>query len=669
MTRSAAFLSLALLALPLSAHAAESTASVTKRATVTLVSDTDAVAPGTAYRLGLRFQIADGWHIYSRNPGDAGLPPDLAWTLPAGTTVGDIAWPTPRRLPEGPLMTFGYTKSAMLTLPATGPGPIQLHASWLICNNICVPEEADFNLDLPAGTPASSAEALLFDIAAQTQPRPSPFQARIAPDGTLVVGGAGLKAESVSEAWFIPHLPDLVTPTGKQILDRTADEISLRLPPGEAFRADQPLAGVLVLRDGSGQETALAVTATPGAAAASSSLWRTLGFALLGGLILNLMPCVFPVLAMKAMAIARLSAEARSTARAHAAGYTLGVMLSFAAIGGLVLGLRQAGHAVGWGFQFQSPVFVTAACWVLFAVGLNLSGLFEVGGRLTGSGQGLTLRNGFAGSFFSGVLAVLVATPCTAPFMGVALAAALTAPPVQTMALFLALGLGLALPAALLSVVPGVARLLPRPGKWMDVFKQALAFPMYAASAWLIWVISLQAGPDGVLAAATGLVLVAFAGWTWRVGRNWGAGLALLSIVAAGLVLAAAPVAAPSASAEPQAGERFTMARLGELRAEGKPVFVNMTAAWCVTCLVNERVALATTDVRQAMRQSQVTLLTGDWTRPNPEITTFLRSQGRDGVPLYLFFPPSNRPPVMLSQILTQQSVLDLLATYPYPPR
>ncbi len=640
------------------ANAAESAASVTKRATVMLMSDTDAVAPGTQYHLGLRFQMAPGWHTYGRNPGDAGLPPELAWTLPRGTTVGDIAWPTPTRMPEGPLMTFGYTGTMMLVLPASGPGPIRLHASWLICSNICVPEEADFMLDLPVGTSSPSAESPFFAGALEAQPRASPFEAHIGPDGTLSLTGDRLDA--VRDAYFFPDTPELVSPTGAQTFGRADKGITLRLPTGAAFKADQPLAGVLVLRDASGQQTSLSVTAPPGAVVAAMSLWRAIGFAVLGGLILNLMPCVFPVLAMKALAIARLSVEARSVARRHAGLYALGVMLSFALIGGAVLLLRQLGHGVGWGFQFQSPVFVAVMAWVLFAVGLNLSGVFGVGGRLANAGQGLTLAGGGSGSFFSGALAVLVATPCTAPFMGVALAAAFAAPPAITLLLFLAMGAGLAAPTTILAFIPAVARALPRPGRWMETLRQLLAFPMYAGSAWLIWVISLQAGSPGVLAVAAGLVLIGFAGWALGLGRRWAMGLALVAALGAVALL---PGIATSdlPQAESAGTERFTPARLASLRAEGKPVFVNMTAAWCVSCLVNERVALAPERVRQAFDSAGVTLLKGDWTRQDPDISAFLQSQGRDGVPLYMYYPAGGKPPVTLPQLLTQADVLAVI--------
>jgi thiol:disulfide interchange protein DsbD len=466
----------------------------------------------------------------------------------------------------------------------------------------------------------------------------------------------------VQDAWFVPNQPDAIAPSGDQLLRISTDRVTLTLPRGDGFKPETKLDGVLVLHDAAGQDTALAVTATPGPAAPETGLWQAIGFALLGGLILNLMPCVFPVLAMKAMAIARLAHGERRAARFQAGAYTLGVLVSFITIGLALLALRALGHQAGWGFQFQSPVFVAAMAWVLFAVGLNLSGVFEVAPSLAGAGQGLTLRRGGWGSFFSGVLAVLVATPCTAPFMGVAIAAALTAPPLEMLAVFTAMGLGLAAPTALLAVTPGIARVLPRPGRWMDVLKQALAFPMYAAAAWLVWVISLQSGPPGVLAVTAGLVLIGFAAWALRLGARAGRTLALGAALCA-LALLPTLSGAETPRAETTA-ESYSPERLASLRAAGKPVFVNMTAAWCVTCLVNERVALAPASVQAAFTQFGVTQLKGDWTRQDPQISTFLRAQGRDGVPLYVFYPPENRPPIVLPQLLTEATVLDTLKNY-----
>ncbi len=668
-----AWLGLGLLAAlqPAPAVALESTVVRSERLTATLVSDTDAVQAGQPMRLGLRLRMAPGWHTYWQNPGDAGVPAELAII---GAEAGPITWPTPVRLPDGPVMTYGYTGEVLLPVTVTpGAGPLQVEAmaSWLVCERICVPEEGRFTLELPAGTPAPSAETPLFAASDASAPRPSPFTARIGPDGTLSLQGEGLSAATVKDAWFLPAAWGTVEHAAAQPVMVRNGVVELALRPGPAPTPDKALEGTLVLRDPGGQESNLQITALPGPAAAPTTpLGRTLLLAFLGGLILNLMPCVFPVLAMKAVAVARLSGQARGAVRAGAAFYTLGVLAAFGGLGAALMTARAAGSAAGWGFQFQSPVFVAGMAWVLFAVGLNLSGVFQVGGRLAGAGQGLAGREGHAGSFFTGLLAVLVATPCTAPFMGAAIAAALAAPAWVTLLVFLAMGLGLAAPYAVLALAPGLTRALPRPGAWMDVLRGALAFPMYAAAAWLVWVLSQQSGPDGVLAAVAGMVLLGFAAWAYGVsqraglrGQRAGGGVALVAAAAALFLLPgiAGSAPAPSQASEQAGAEPFSAARLAALRAEGRPVFVNMTAAWCVTCLVNERVALAPAAVRQAFTERKVAYLKGDWTRGDPEITTFLRSHARDGVPLYVYYPPAQGEAEVLPQILTEGTMLDQL--------
>jgi thiol:disulfide interchange protein DsbD len=660
------------------AYAAESEAVRSPRATATLVSDTDRIAPGIPFHVGLRLRMAEGWHTYWVNPGDAGIAPELTWTLPAGAAAGPVAWPAPERQPEGSLMTYGYSGDLLLAVPITGPAhTVRMKASWLVCKDICVPEEGEFRLELPQGPPAASKQAPLFASSAASAPRPSPFTARVAPDGTLTIAGEAISARSVRDAWFIPAAADTVVGPAPQPL-RTGDgRFSLGLRPGAAFRADAPLEGVLFVRDAAGQQSALSIAAAPGGPGAEPApsqglpLWRILGLAAAGGLILNLMPCVFPVLAMKAVSLAGLSGAGRRHATAHAFSYTAGIIVTFLLVGFALLALRAAGDAAGWGFQFQSPAFVAAITWVLFAVGLNLSGVYEVQTASAGVGQRLAARGGHVGSFFTGLLAVLVATPCTAPFMGVAIGAALaTSSPAVTVAVFAAMGLGLAAPYVVLATVPVVGRIMPRPGRWMDVLRQGLAFPMYGTCVWLVWVMSQEAGSAGVLGISSGLVLIGFTGWAFGLGqraaghgRRIARAAALAGALAALAVLsglAATPAVAPEQVSETGV-ERFSAERLAALRDEGRPVFVNMTAAWCVTCLVNERVALAQPAVRQLFATRGVVYLKGDWTRQDPQITAFLRSHGRDGVPLYALYPPGHAAPVLLPQILTEAGVIEAL--------
>jgi thiol:disulfide interchange protein DsbD len=651
-----------------SAQAMESAPVSSRRAVATLVTDTDAIQPGTPFRVALRLRMADGWHTYWKNPGDAGVPPELTID---GATQSPIDWPTPRRVAEGPVMTYAYTGEVLLPVTVTATsGTIKAHAQWLVCNDICVPEEGDFSLNLPVGTPAPSAQAALFAAHDSAVPRTSPWSARISPDGTLFVQGPELTPATVTDAWFIPDQAGRIQDDAAQPLSVRTGGFTLALKLAKGFDGTRDLSGVLSVRDRTGMQADVVVNAVPGPPppAAMPPLGQILVFAFLGGLILNLMPCVFPILAMKAVGLARHAGRGRG----HAVSYTAGVLVTFVALAGALLAARAAGTAAGWGFQFSSPVFVAGMTWLLFAVGLNLSGVFQVGAGLAGTGNGLTEKHGVAGSFFTGLLAVLVATPCTAPFMGVAVAAGLAAPPAVTVLVFAMMGLGLAAPYVALASMPGLARLMPRPGRWMEVLKQALAFPMYAAAAWLVWVVSQEAGSNGVLATAAGLVLVGFAGWVFGVSqaaeavqpRRFAQTAATVAVLAALAVLSGIATAPVGASAEAASNaEPFTPERLAALRSAGKPVFVNMTAAWCVTCLVNERVAIGTDQVRQAFATDGVTYLRGDWTRQDPAITAFLQQNGRDGVPLYVFFPGGGGQPEVLPQILTEGEVLRLLRT------
>ena len=646
-----------------SAHALESAPVSSKRAVATLITETDAMEPGKPFRVGLRLRMADGWHTYWKNPGDAGVPPDLTIQ---GATQTPIDWPTPRRVAEGSVMTYAYLGEVLLPVTVTAPnGRIEGHAQWLVCKDICVPEEGDFSITLPIGTPSPSAQAGLFAAHDRSVPRPSPWSARISADGTLFVQGPELTPATVTDAWFIPDQPEWIQDDAAQPLSVRMGGFTLALKPAKGFDAAKDLTGVLSVRDRTGIETDVVVDASPGPPPpeAVPPLTRILVFAFLGGLILNLMPCVFPILAMKAVSLAAHAGRGRG----HAVAYTAGVLVTFVALAAGLLAARAAGTAAGWGFQFSSPVFVAAMTWLLFAVGLNLSGVFQIGASLTGAGSGLAERHGTAGSFFTGLLAVLVATPCTAPFMGVAVAAGLAAPPVVTLLVFAAMGLGMAAPYIAFASMPGLVRLMPRPGRWMEVLKQALAFPMYGAAAWLVWVVSQEAGSAGVLATAAGLVLVGFAGWVFGTTqsasvqpRRFGQALALVAVLAAGAVLSGV-AAVPAGAAAEASAEAYSPERLAALRAAGKPVFVNMTAAWCVTCLVNERVAISTDAVRAAFAAGGVTYLKGDWTRQDPAIGAFLRQNGRDGVPLYVFFPGHNGRPEVLPQILTEGEVLRVL--------
>jgi thiol:disulfide interchange protein DsbD len=688
----------------------------TDHVTADLVAEPGTLRPGQTHWVMLHLKLKEGWHTYWKNPGDSGQPPDIAWKLPDGVTAGDIEWPYPERLPYGPLLNYGYSDNAYHLVPIAlskdwpEGKPVALHATvnWLVCAEICVPESGSFDLSIPTSdTPRQTSldAALLFQAARERLPVETDWSAGFAKTGdsfVLAVSGAGLQADKIKEANFFPYEWGLVEPSAPQTLGRAGDGISLTLTPGQKPDTEK-FDGVLVFTEAGGDGPATRaikisakaddtiVAATP-AAGALSSIWSGAGtgaagdsvgvlsallFAMLGGIILNLMPCVFPVLSMKAMALIRHAEKDPGTVRLHGLAYAVGVLLCFAVLAGILIALKSGGEAIGWGFQLQSPIFVAAMAYLFFLLGLNLSGVFAIGGSATGIGGSLATRDGYNGSFFTGILAAVVSTPCTAPFMGVALGYALTQPVAQSVSIFLALGVGFALPYLLLTFIPALVRLLPRPGAWMERTRQFLAFPLYASVAWLIWVLAIQTGPDGVFAALGGMVLIGFAIWLWNLARGSARGgtvpriLSLASVAGAIALVVGLDIMAPGSAAtriettgqtaNGPAYETFSAKRLAELRAAGTPVFINMTAAWCITCQVNDRVALASETVADQFRDLGIVYLKGDWTNGDPEITALLESFGRSGVPIYVLYGPGNAEPVVLPQLLTETIVLDAL--------
>lgn len=650
------------------ARGAESNRVVSPRATVSLISATKA-PHGASLQLGLLFRLTPNWHIYWSDPGDAGEPPTIAITRPAGAKAGPFAFPAPHWLVASGIGDYIESGTVLLpftlTLPRAGVTAIAAKAHWLVCNpKICVPEQGKFSLALPGGAGAS-AQAPLFTEAASEMPRPSPFRATIGTGGVLAITGATLSRQLVRSAHFYPDDPAAIVNAAPQKLGFFRHGFTLALKPA----TKKPLGvliGVIEITDPSGQTQALTISARPGVtpSAAKATPWFVwIGAALLGGLILNLMPCVFPVLAIKAMAVARLGTHDRRAARRDALAYTLGTVLAMLALAGLLLALRTGGAALGWGFEFQSPVFIAVMAWLMFAIGLNFAGLYEISG-LQNLGSGFAGRGGLAGSFATGLLAVVVATPCSAPFMAGAVAAALAAPLVLGLSIFAALGLGLALPFVLIAVIPGIAARLPRPGAWMVVLRQFLAFPMFATAIWLLWVMALEAGASGVLVVGAGGVLIGFALWLLRFSGAIPRGIAAVVVVLAALLLGRVqPAGAAMANGIGVAGSvPFSPQKLAALRAAGRPVFIDMSAAWCITCQVNERVALDPASVRRDFAARHVTLMVGDWTRRNPAITHYLAAHGRDGVPLYVFYPPNHAPAMILPQILTPSIVEHTIA-------
>jgi thiol:disulfide interchange protein len=671
-----------------------------------LLSEMAQIKAGEPFWVALRHTIRPKWHTYWKNPGDSGLPTEIDWKLPAGARVEPIVWPMPKLENVSGVINYGYSDDVLLLaritppVDAAGQFTIEAAANWLVCEDVCIPEEGKFALTLPVGpaaTPATAETRTLFDKTRREVPIVSPWSARYglarSGDPTLVIDAKGLTAATIRDVYFFPGEWGAVAHMAKQTAAITADGIRIPLKKGDDKSKATPgkLIGTLVLTEKTGEGESrqafdLVATLDPAFVPASSfsaaggeplSLWEALLFALLGGMILNLMPCVFPVLAMKAASFARLAGGSRAELRQDGLAYTAGVLVSFGVMAAIVLAIRASVGEVDWGFQFQSPVFSLLVAYLFFAVGLNLSGLFEIGsGRFAGVGQGLTRRAGSTGAFFTGVLAVVVATPCTAPFMAAALGFALTQPAPQTVAVLLVMGLGLALPYLALATTPALQRLMPRPGAWMDRLRQFLAFPMYASAVWMVWVLTQQVGADGVMYALGGMILIGFAIWLAKLGdglswmRHGVAAISMLLALGAAVKLqdgsatAATGVGPGSGSGVSFEGwERFSRARMDEAVKQGKPVFVDFTAAWCITCLVNERVALETPAARRAFEVAGVVKLKGDWTNRDPEITATLKEAGRAGVPLYLLWAPGAERPRILPQVLTEGMILSELSS------
>jgi thiol:disulfide interchange protein DsbD len=659
-----------------------------------LVAETASITPGTPLWVDLRLVVKPGWHVYWQNPGDSGLPTAIDWKLPPGFSPGPIHWPVPEHFVQNGIGNYGYAGTVDLLVPVTVPqeltpgksARLDAEASWLACSDICIPGGKKLSLDLPgaAQPPApDSASAQLFAAARGNLPMPAPFETRFVSDGggfRLLIPSSATGELRNPTGMFFPIKDSLIDAAAEPRIEHDHNGLAILLPKAsDGSATPATLDGVLALRGEGGAERAYEISANPAAAAPAESgiiWWQALLLAFLGGIVLNAMPCVFPILSLKLLSVTQHAHGHRSERAYHGLAYTAGVLASFAALGVVLLALRAGGQAVGWGFQLQSPVFVAMLAYLLFAMGLSLSGIAGFGGALGGVGGRLAARSGLAGTFFTGVLATIVATPCTAPFMGAALGFALIAPAAMAIGIFLALGLGLAAPYLVASLTYRWQRLLPKPGQWMDFVKQLLAFPLYGTVAWLVWVLIQEVGPDNALGVLFGLVLVAFAVWVYGQTRfaaplGWwlGTGLAVAGgaaaiFLAASLTGAVPAGAVPAKSAALRDGlqyESFTPQRLAALETAGKPVFVNLTASWCVTCLINERVALDSGAVRQAFAEHGIVPLKGDWTSQNPEITQFLQQFGRSGVPLYLLYSGRGGEPVMLPQILTAASVLDAI--------
>jgi thiol:disulfide interchange protein DsbD len=673
----------ALLFLPvagLPALAASSSADV-PHVHVQLVVPEDQIYPAGKNLAGLYFKLEPGWHIYWKNAGDSGEPPHIRWTLPDGVTASAIQFPAPKRLPLGPLMDFGYEDEVLFPLQfkvadtvKQGKAILHAHVDWLVCRDVCIPGKAELEVKdemLPVTPPAivgGALEAELIHRLSRALPQPLPADVKAVFESTK--DGIRLGVETGKRertAVFFPFdenvvdnpAPQKVTPTAKGFVLDLKKDANLAANPAQ-------LKGVVELSGGRAYELA----AMPGAVKVGwvgVELLQVAALAFLGGLLLNLMPCVFPVLFLKGLALVNSGTEERRTMRMHGFVYAAGILVSFWALVGALLGLRAAGATLGWGFQFQSPVFLALMAGLLFFMGLSLAGMFEIGLTLTSAGGSLAAKQGYTGSFFTGVLAVVVATPCTAPFMGAAIGYALAQTAGVTFVVFTALALGLAAPYCALTLQPAWTRLLPRPGAWMDVLRKVISVPIFITVIGLAWVLQGSYGTGLLVALLVSFVLLAIAGWflgRWPAQR-WSTGVAgviVLAVIALGVLAPGKLAAAPESQAGRQAQgpwEPWSEAAVSRYQAQRRPVFVDFTATWCLSCQVNERVALGQPSVQKAFKAGNVALLKADWTRHDEAITQALTALGRSGVPAYALYTPGQSEPAMLPEVLTPGIVTD----------
>jgi thiol:disulfide interchange protein len=651
--------------------------------TAELVTLGPSIAPGGTLQAGLQLTLEDGWHVYWINAGDSGEPPHIAWTLPAGITAGPILFPIPSRLPLGPLMDFGYEDSVafpvLLTAsPKVKPGPIHLDAiiNWLVCREVCIPGKAHLGLNLTVATGAapSSQPVGALGEALSLIPKPLPSDMHFSVMGgksdfvlTLITG------DQETDAEFYPFDEDQIANAADQIAEPVPNGIRLRVRRApELTKLPSQLHGVIKLSDHQAYDVTAPVTpgevpAGPGHVAEPGTTQTTtltaIGLAFLGGIILNLMPCVFPVLFLKGLALLQSSGENRSRLRSHGLVYTLGILVSFWIIVAVLLGLRASGSQAGWGFQLQSPTFVAVLAAGLFFFALSLAGQFDLGLSLTSVGGGLAQKQGYTGSFFTGVLATLVATPCTAPLMGAAIGFALAQSASVTFAVFTALALGLATPYLILSFQPAWIAILPRPGAWMEVLKQLTAVPLFGTAIWLAWVYGslYAAGGQGVDHLAHLLwcfLALAIAGWV--LGRWPARWIRAITAVVIAAIAVAIPLYQPKDTN--LVWQPYSQQALSQARAAGHPVFIDFTAAWCLSCQVNERLVLRSAEVQRELSDNKVTLLRADWTNYDSEITKQLNSVGRSGVPTYVIYPASkDDAPDVLPELLTRDIVLSAI--------
>lgn len=662
------------------------------------VEDTG-VAPGGTVWLGFHQNVEAGWHVFWKNPGDAGIPVNFQWQLPDGYSVGDTEFPVPHFIPVGPLASFAHEGEPVFLVPLTAPGDavpgdavrIGAKGQWQVCEEVCVPEDAFFEFELPVvETQTARADvADIFAMARAAMARPLDGNATISRDGdNYMLAVEPSPFASAEDVFFFPDVEGLITPAAAQRAAISDGILRVALTPGWISDTDASRIDGIIAERRAGGGAAFELSANIRGSLSSTNstearnvvldaptraptgFFTMLALAFFGGIILNAMPCVFPILAVKAASLAR-KGDDLSVIRTQGFIYAVGVMASFLAIAGLLMVLRAGGEQLGWGFHLQSPIIVGLSAYTMFLVGLNLSGVFSVGENLAGVGDGLARKSGNIGSFFTGVLAVIVAAPCVGPLLTAPIGAALTLPTLQGIVVFAALALGFAVPFTMISAVPALAKRLPKPGAWMNLVKQLLAFPVYAAAAYFLWVFIRQTGDEALGGVLGGALILAIAAWAFEVSKREGR-LGFVARIASAIAFVAALVPVVNAQQKPQspvvstpnygvlATEAYSMGRLVEHMQDGTPVFIDFTASWCVTCQFNKVTVLKTRDVTDVFAETGTVLMVADWTVRDPEITQALEQYNASGVPLYVYYNEAGEA-ALLPPTLSKSLVIETL--------
>ncbi|MCC5914361.1 MAG: thioredoxin family protein [Balneolaceae bacterium] len=684
-----------------------------ENAELELISENLTIQPGQTFWIGVRMNLRDGWYVYYRNPGDSGMPLMTEWMQDEDFQVGEIEWPYPVWIDVAAgLASYGYYGSELFMMEATAPEDLQpgsevtlrAEADYLICEKVCIPEYADLELTLRVTDEEPEYHDAHLDLFSDTRSRLPvvlPYwdaSAEVTDDGNTILlelTTSEFDLLDYSEVIYFANEEGEIENANKPQFRVDGNSVIIEMQKsgyksddvsrvwGLVYNADGwdeagSIRAITVDIDLSGDQS-IADRSSERDSPIPASMWMILIFAFTGGLILNLMPCVFPILSIKIMNFMQMSGHNPAEVKKHGWVFGLGVLLSFLFLAGLLLGLRAAGQELGWGFQLQTPAFIAFMTFLMFGLGLSLMGVFEIGSSLINVAGKAGNAEGLRGSFFSGVLATVLATPCTAPFMGTALGVAITLPAHTALLIFAMLGVGMAAPYILLSSFPALMKFLPKPGAWMETFKQAMAFPLFATAIWLIWVFGQQAGVDGLTKLLVGLLLLSIAIWIinrWKAykissrARIFSRSVATLLIVG-GFFIAASSDPVSTGSEEIAADgfgitwEPFTQNVVDQHRADGKNIFIDFTAVWCITCKANERIIFSSDRVKNRFEELGFVMVKADWTNRNPEITRALESFGRNGVPLYVIYSGELDEPMVLPELLTPGIVLDALDRIP----